>query len=321
MIRPGVPAPNLKPLIGQQVIRERSGVRYFELQARSVLNRCTSPVVPFDWTVNPYRGCAMGCRYCYATYSHGYLGLDEPEAFHRVVFVKRDSPDETRRRLGPIIRKGGFVALGTVTDPYQPGEVELRATRHFLEIVAAYRNVRLGVTTKGVLILRDLDLLRRIHERSSLSVHFSLISMNADLLRRLEPWAPPPEVRVEAMRRLSSAGLKVSLSLARILPGLTDSAEDLDELLSSVAAAGISTMSSTILFLRSPTKEKYLEWLGNEFPRLLEAYRRAYTGRTRLGGSYKDRIVGVVDRLREKHGFTSRTWAPPPAPKQLTLWS
>jgi DNA repair photolyase len=319
----GVPAPGFRPLLGREVLRERGEVRYFELQARSLLNRCTSPNVPFDWTVNPYRGCAIGCRYCYATYTHAYLGIDEAEAFHRVVYVKKDSLDETRRRLSRIVAKGGFIALGTVTDPYQPGETEFQATRGFLEAVAAYRNVRLGLTTKGVLILRDLDLLKRIHERSSLAIHFSLISMNAELLRRLEPWAPPPEVRVEAMRRLSAAGLKVSLSLAPILPGLTDSAEDLDELLARAARAGVATMSREILFLRSPTKEKYLDWLGREFPRYSEAYQRAYAGRTRLGGPYRQRILGLVDRLRDKHGLSRRTMPPalPAPPRQLTLWS
>src|SRR5579862_2596635 len=163
MISPGVPAPNLAPLLGHEVVKERHGVRYFDLKTRSLLNRCTSPNVPFAWTANPYRGCAMGCRYCYATYSHEYLGISGAEDFHRIVYVKRDTKEETARRLARAVRAGGLVAVGTVTDPYQPGEVHLRSTRSFLETASAHRNLRLSITTKGALILRDLDLLKKIH--------------------------------------------------------------------------------------------------------------------------------------------------------------
>jgi DNA repair photolyase len=263
----------------------------------------------------------MGCRYCYATYTHAFLGIDEAEDFHRTIYVKKDALPETRRRLASIVRRGGLIALGTATDPYQPGEVDFRGTRAFLEAVAPFRGVRLGITTKGALILRDLDLLRRIHERSSLSIHVSLISMKAELLRRLEPLAPPPEVRVETMRRLTAEGLRVSLTLAPILPGLTDSAEDLEELLSRVAGAGIRSLWADILFLRSPTKEKYLAWMAREFPRYLEAYRRAYAWRTRLRGPYRERIMDLVESLRTKHGFRPREGPSPGAPRQLSLWS
>ena len=134
MIRSGVPAPNLAPLMGTVPIRERGDVVYRELRARSLLNRCTSPRMPFEWTVNPYRGCAMGCRYCYATYTHEFMGITTPEAFHSVVFVKRGAEDETARRLASVVRRGERIALGTATDPYQPGESEERVTRRFLEV-------------------------------------------------------------------------------------------------------------------------------------------------------------------------------------------
>jgi DNA repair photolyase len=318
MIRPGIPAPSLAPLLGREVIRERHGVRYFELQARSVLNRSVSRM-PFDWTVNPYRGCAMGCRYCYATYSHGYLGIDNAEDFHRIVYVKRDSFDETRRRLARAARKGHFIALGTVTDPYQPGEDDLGATRSFLELLVPYRSVRVGITTKGALILRDLDLLKRIHARSTLSIHVSLISVDADFLRRLEPWAPPPEVRIETMRRLAAADLDVSVSITPILPGLTDSARGFEALISRVAGAGVRSLFRDILFLRSPTKEKYLAWIEREFERLLPAYRSAYGARSRLRGPYRSQVLALVDRIAARHGLRQRKMSPQ-IPRQLSLF-
>jgi DNA repair photolyase len=312
--------------MGKEVVRERSGVVYHALRARSLVNRCTSPRMPFPWTVNPYRGCAMGCRYCYATYTHEFMGIATPEAFHSVIYVKQGAEEETARQLSSIVRRGELIALGTATDPYQPGESDFKVTRRFLEAAAAHRNVRLAITTKGALVLRDLDLLARIHERSTLSLSVSLISLHEDLLRRLEPWAPPPDVRLEVMRRLREAGLEVSLSIAPILPALTDAEPDLDALMGRAAEAGIRRMFWNILFLRSPTREKYLRWIREEFPRYHEAYSRAYAGQVYLKGAYADKIRSTMDRLREKHGLDARHSAQDDCSRlatarQLALWA
>jgi DNA repair photolyase len=304
--------------------RERGGIEYRELRTRCLLNRCDSPRVPFDWTVNPYRGCAMGCRYCYAAYTHEFMGIATPEAFHSTVFVKAGGHDETARRLAAVVRSGARIALGTATDPYQPGEADLGVTRRFLECVAQHRGVRLGITTKGAVILRDLGLLRRIHERSSLTVSVSLVSPHAELLRRVEPLAPPPSVRLEVMRRLAESGIRVALSLMPVLPALTDAEADLDELLGRARAAGVRRLHWGTLFLRSPTREKYLRWLAAEFPRYLEAYQRAYAGRVYLGGRYRRWIDERLARLCASHGFDRRddelAWIPPRRAQQLDLW-
>jgi DNA repair photolyase len=305
VIRPGIPAPNLAPLMGREDLRARGGVTYRELRARSLVNRCDAPHMPFTWTVNPYRGCAMGCRYCYATYTHEFMGITNAEEFHSLVYVKVGGED-TARQLATAVRRGDRIALGTATDPYQPGEAESRVTRRFLEMVARHRGVRLGVTTKGALVLRDLDLLAAIGRRSDVSVHVSLMSPHADLLRRLEPWAPTPDVRLEVMRRLVDAGIDTSLGLAPILPALTDSEADLDRLLGRVREAGVRQLFSNVLFLRSPTREKYLRWIAAEFPRLHEAYCRAYEGRVYLRGAYRRRMDEMVERLKRRHGFEDR---------------
>jgi DNA repair photolyase len=299
--------------MGTEVLSERGGVRYHPLRTRSLVNRCDSPRMPFRWTVNPYRGCAMGCRYCYATYTHEFMGITTPERFHTTVYAKEGGLEETGRRLDAATRRGELVALGTATDPYQPGEADLKVTRRFLELVASRRGARLSITTKGALILRDVDLLRKIHERSCLSIQVSLISLHAGLLRKLEPWAPPPAVRVEVLRRLAAAGLDAGLSLAPILPALTDADSEIDELLARSAAVGVRRLTYNILWLRSPTREKYLRFLAQEFPRYLEAYERAYAGRVYLGGRYRERIVERVERLRKKHGLVS----PPEAASRL----
>jgi DNA repair photolyase len=267
----------------------------------------------------------MGCRYCYAAYTHEYLGLEAADSFHTAIYAKTGDLEETTRRLVTTTRHGERVALGTATDPYQPGEAELRVTRRFLERAVQVRGLRLGITTKGAIVLRDLDLLLRIHERSRLSVQISLNSLDAELLRRIEPWAPPPEVRIEVLRRLVGAGLRVGLSLSPILPGITDQEESLDALIGRAAAVGVKRMWGSLLFLRSPTREKYFEFVAREFPRYLEAYKRAYAGSSHLGGPYRKRIEETVRRLREKHGLDSEDAAVSGAyarlPEQLDLFS
>jgi DNA repair photolyase len=309
--------------MGQEVVRERGPVRYLELRTRSLLNRCTSPRMPFPWTVNPYRGCGMGCRYCYATYTHEFMGLTTPEDFHSTVYVKRGGQEETGRALARAVRAGELIALGTATDPYQPGETDLGVTRTFLEQVAQHRGARLGITTKGAGILRDLDLLATIHARSSLSIHVSLISVNAELLRELEPWAPPPDVRLSVMRRLRDAGLEVSIGVAPILPGLTDDEPALDALFARARAAGIDRLFWNVLFLRSPTREMYLRWLARAAPRLLPAYEDAYRDRVYLAGRYKQRLKERIERLKARHGFVARHEDEDGGhrrPLQLPLW-
>jgi DNA repair photolyase len=302
-IQPGVPAPNLAARMGAEDLRRQGGVTYRELRSRSLINKCVSPRMPFTWTVNPYRGCAMGCHYCYATYTHEFMGITTPETFHSLVYVKTGAEQETARRLAIVVKRGERIALGTATDPYQPGEAQAGVTRGFLELVAQHRNARLGIVTKGALILRDLDLLRRIHARSRLSVHVSLITPHAALARRLDPWAPPPEVRIEVMRRLVEAGIMAWLGLAPVLPGITDDEASLDVLLGHVAGAGVRHMFTNVLFLRSPTKEKFLRWLAAEFPAYLEAYTRAYGERVYLKGRYRGVIEARVSALKRTHGF------------------
>jgi DNA repair photolyase len=308
--------------MGTEDVRARGGVRYRELQARSLVNRCSSPRMPFAYTANPYRGCAMACRYCYATYTHEFMGITRAEEFHSLVYVKTGGWEETARGLAAVVRRGEEIALGTATDPYQPGEAQAGVTRRFLELCAQHRGLHLSITTKGALVLRDLDLLRRIQERSRLSVHVSVISPHAELLRELEPWAPPPEVRLDVMRRLTEAGIDVRFNLAPVLPGLTDREADLDALLARVARAGVRRMMHNVLFLRSPTKEKYLRWLAEAFPRYLKAYEQAYAGRVYLTGRYRDHVRALVARLRAKHGFSGHAedeW--PREQEQLALWS
>src|SRR5262249_1788961 len=200
---------------------------------------------------------------------------------------------------------------------------EWNVTRGFLEQVAALRGLRLSITTKGAGILRDIPLLRRIHERSQLAIHVSLISLDAELLREVEPLAPPPEVRLRVLERLIAAGLDAALSIAPVLPGLTDAEADLERLVVRAKSVGVRAVAYVPLFLRSPTREKYLRWIEAAHPRLLEAYRRAYSDGAYLGRGYRARLRATMDRLRARHGLQS-AWEERPVRRkrseQLALW-
>lgn len=324
MLQAGVPAPNLVSRLGQEVVRERGGVRYLELRSRNLVNRCDSLRVPFRWTVNPYRGCALGCRYCYAAYTHEFLGRDARSEFASTVYAKRGGLEEAARALRAAARRGELVALGTATDPYQPAEASFGVTRRFLELAAGVRGLRLALTTKAALVLRDLDLLKRLHARGSLSVNVSLVSLDAGLLRRLEPWAPPPAARLEVMGRLVTAGLRVSHSLAPLLPGLCDAEADLDALLGAVARTGVRRSWANLLFLRSPTRERFLEWLKQAAPERLPEYARAYARGAHLDRAHGERILARVERVRARHGLSGPRsldeWAPAGGAEQLALW-
>src|SRR6201998_2178951 len=183
----------------------KRGAEYFLLPARSILNRCDSERVPFTWTVNPYRGCEFGCKYCYARYTHEYMELDGGE-FERKIFVKQDAGPMAARELRSSAVLGEHMAIGTATDPYQPAEREFGATRAILEQMAELAGLRVSITTKSDQVLRDLDLLRRIGEHSSISVNLSITTMRTGLARILEPRAPRPDLRLRAVQELRRAG-------------------------------------------------------------------------------------------------------------------
>ncbi|HET7751848.1 MAG TPA: radical SAM protein, partial [Terriglobales bacterium] len=179
----------------------KRGTDYFLLPVRSVLNRCDSKRVPFAWTVNPYRGCEFGCRYCYARYTHEYMDLAGSD-FERKIFVKQDAGPLTARDLGSVAESGEHITIGTATDPYQPAEGEFGATRAILEQMAALQGLSLSITTKSNRVVRDIDVLQRIAAHSSLQVNLTVTTHRTRLARLLEPRAPRPDLRLQAVRKL-----------------------------------------------------------------------------------------------------------------------
>lgn len=281
---------------------ERNDVRYHELPCRSVLNKCVSERPFADWTINPYRGCEFGCLYCYARYTHEYLELHGPEDFERRIFVKNASPAILAREIDRRLAAGHSVAIGTATDPYQPAERRFRVTRNLLEVlVDRAAGIDVGITTKSDLVSRDVDLLGALGRRNRVRVNVSITTVDARLARRLEPRAPTPRARLAAVAALRAAGIDAGVFAMPILPGINDRPDALDALVAAAAEAGAGYLAHQVLFLRAAARRRFLPVLGQEFPRLLAAYRRGYDEKGDAPAAYRHRIATLMDELRARH--------------------
>jgi len=292
---------------------EKREVEYLSIAARSILNRCSSDRMPFTWTINPYRGCEFGCRYCYARYTHEYMGLYDPADFENKIYAKRDAARTLLREMTPERLAGQLIALGTATDPYQPAERRFRITRGLLEALARADGVRLGITTKGDLITRDVDVLRRIAARGSLQVNITLTTVDARLARILEFRAPTPQKRLAALRALRDAGIRAGVNIAPILPDLTDSRESLTAVIAAAVEAGATHVFANTLFLKESAQRRFFPFLEEHFPRLAARYARRYARSAYVDQGYKDRMLRLVDELKREHGIPDRRGLDPPA--------
>ena len=309
---PLFPLPQKSPLVGiarlaseGESLREGHNVEYFTLPAKSLLNRCTSNRnLPFTWTINPYRGCEFACKYCYARYTHEFMEMRDGAEFEQKIYVKQHTADLLRRDLRRV-KPGESIALGTATDPYQPAERRYEVTRGILEEFARHRGFELGIITKSNLIVRDLGLLREVARSNALSIHVTVTTMNAELARILEPRAPRPDLRMEAVRQLSEAGLTVGVSASPVLPGITDSPADMEAVVSAAAAAGARHIFAGALFLKPCSAAVFLPFLEQNFPQLVANYRERYADRSFLPPSYSKRIAQLIARLRQKYGIAS----------------
>jgi DNA repair photolyase len=306
--------------------------RYDTLTAKQALNRVKLPRMPFDWSLNPYRGCAHGCSFCYARAFQSFLGRGADDEFQRHISVKANAAEALERQLTAQARKVGGdlnllarrigpVAVGTATDPYQPIEGKAEITRQCLQVLQAYR-ITVSITTRSPLILRDLDLLK---EMPGLTVNISLNTVDAALTRKLEPGSPLPMKRLEALRKLSESGIHAGVFAAPILPALTDSYAALDALFAAARDSGARFVMTSLLRLTPDVKAWFFRTLQEQVPERLNAYRALYRG-TYAPEGYAEAIGRRIDRLRRKYGMPAAAPAPreesePAAPEavQLTL--
>ncbi len=243
---------------GQQV-----RTQVFRDEARTIINRVDSPDIPFQWTINPYRGCEHGCIYCYARPTHENFGLSCGLDFETKIFAKMDAPKLLRRELAHPKWSGGRIVMSGVTDPYQPIERTLKITRGCLEVMAAARQP-MSIITKNHLVTRDIDYLQRLASHRAGHVVISLTTLDASLARRMEPRTSSPTSRLDAIRELSAAGVPVMVMTAPIIPGLNDT--EIPALLSAARQAGAISAGYTLLHMPHQVKDVFMEWIGREFP-------------------------------------------------------
>src|SRR5215469_18505330 len=308
---PLLPLPEERRLVGiarlaaeAESIREGHNVEYFTLPSKSLLNRCISKrAMPFEWTINPYRGCEFGCRYCYARYTHEFMEMRDGMEFEQKIYVKQHAADLLRQELRRV-KPHESIALGTATDPYQPAERRYEVTRGILEEFARHHGFELGIVTKSNLVVRDLELLKQVAQSNRLSVHVTITTLDVNLARILEPRAPRPDLRLEAARTLAQAGLRVGISCSPIVPGITDSPADLESLIHAVSDAGAHYVFANPLFLKPCSSAVFLPFLKENFPHLEESYRQRYQDRAFLPPAYAKRLSQLIGRLRDKYKLT-----------------
>jgi DNA repair photolyase len=309
-------------------IREGHRVEYFTLPTRSLLNRVVSNRnLPFTWAINPYRGCEFACKYCYARYTHEFMEMTD-EDFEHKIFVKQHAADLLRQELKKV-KRGEPIAIGTATDPYQPAERRYEVTRAILEEFVRHRGFEIGIVTKSNLVVRDTELLREIGCHNRLFVSVTITTVNVELARILEPRAPRPDLRLEAVHQLNLAGVAAGINCAPVLPGITDAPKDLDALVAAAAAAGAKSIFAMPLFLKPCSAAVFLPFLEKEFPQLVQSYRERYAERAFLPPAYGKRLSELMSRLRARHGIRNeyeryqRGSHPVPSPEeeQLGLFS
>jgi DNA repair photolyase len=315
------PLPQGEKLVGiarlaqqSKLLRAKTEVEYFELPTRAILNRCSSARMPFTWTINPYRGCEFGCKYCYARYTHEFMGLDDGQLFEQKIYAKQDAARTLRADLKR--HPEGSIAIGTSTDPYQPAERRYEVTRSILEVFAGGQGRSLSITTKSDLIVRDIDLLDKIRRRHVLDINITVTTTDAELARKLEPRAPRPDLRLEAVRRLAGAGISVGVFANPVMPMLTDSLENLAAVAAAAEAAGARYFGGGTLFLMPCAQAQFFPFLEREFPALARRYRDRYSQQPFLKGEYAKMIRERVEQVRANHHLAAS-----PQPYQPEEWS
>lgn len=289
-----------------------------EIHARTVLNRVPPPM-PFRWSANPYRGCQHACAYCYARPSHVTFGLDGAREFEQHIFVKVNAPEVLRAELHRPGWQREPVSIGTIVDPYQPVEGRYQITRRMLHEFAVARTPA-TIITKNSMVQRDMDVLRELQARAGCTVFISLTSLDAELLRRMEPGTPPPLKRLETVRRLVQAGIPAGIMAAPLLPGITDSAESLAMLAAAAAEHGACFFLSGALHLGPNVEQWFRPFLQRERPDLLPLYHRLYP-RAYAPRAYLDRLHARVADVRAEYGLPSSLppLRPTEEPTQLSL--
>ncbi|WP_172386250.1 Rv2578c family radical SAM protein [Streptomyces sp. MNP-20] len=282
---------------------EFRGITFHEVRARSIVNRVPGASrMPFEWTVNPYRGCTHACVYCFARKTHSYLDLDTGLGFDSQIVVKVNAPDLLRRELTSPRWHGDHIAMGTNVDCYQRAEGRYRLMPGIIEALRAHANP-FSILTKGTLILRDLDLLRRAAAVTDVGISVSVGFLDEALWRTVEPGTPAPARRLEVVRTLTEHGIGCGVLMAPVIPFLGDHPDQLRATVRAVARAGATSVTPLVLHLRPGAREWFMEWLGHHHPHLVRRYERLYAEGAYAPKWYQRRVTRQVHELAEEFGI------------------
>ncbi len=295
------------------------GLEFLHVRAKQIISTVPEASrVPFRHTINAYRGCSHACTYCFARPTHEYLGLGIGEDFERTLVVKINAVERVRAELRSARWNGDVIAMGTNTDPYQRAEGKYHLTRGIIDALAEVGNP-FSILTKSTLILRDLDRLVAAAGRAEVRCNFSIGTLDARVWKATEPGTPHPRQRVEAVRRLNESGIPTGVLIAPIIPGLSDSAEQLEEVTAACLEAGAVSVTPVTLHLRPGVKEHFLADLRGKDPTLAAALTRRYRG-AYLPKAEQAEIVAPVQRtvvrLRPQAPPT-RQWHPALGPRDI----
>ncbi|MFD9855197.1 Rv2578c family radical SAM protein [[Kitasatospora] papulosa] len=303
---------------------EFRGITFHEIRARSIVNRVPGASrMPFEWTVNPYRGCTHACVYCFARRTHSYLDLDTGLGFDSQIVVKVNAAELLSRHLASRTWHGQHIAMGTNVDCYQRAEGRYRLMPGIIRALRDHANP-FSVLTKGTLILRDLDLLRQAAEVTEVGVSVSVGFTDQELWRTVEPGTPSPERRLDVVRALTDSGIGCGVLMAPVIPFLGDRPDQLRDTVRAVAAAGATSVTPLVLHLRPGAREWFMQWLSRRHPHLVERYERMYADGAYAPTWYQRDITRRVHELAAEFGIgpadrggarriTRETPAPAPA--------
>jgi len=287
-------------------VRQGHDVEYFTLPVRSLLNRCTGTRMPFTWTINPYRGCEFACKYCYARYTHEFMEMRDGIDFEQRIYAKQHAADLLRQELRKV-KPGEDIALGTATDPYQPIEKKLEITRAILQEISRHSGLEVGIVTKSAMVARDIDVLREVAKNNRISVSFTVTTVDAELARILEPRAPRPDLRLEALKKLREAGIRAGVICAPVLPGITDGPRQLEAVVKAAADGKAGHIYANPLFLKPCSAAVFLPFLKEHFPNLVSEYDRRFKDKAFLPTAYQKRISELFGKLQTKYGIRSES--------------
>jgi DNA repair photolyase len=283
--------------------RRADAARYQEIRCRSALNRVKG--MPFEWTLNPYRGCTHACHYCFARRYQTQLELGSGDDFSSLIFVKTNFVDVLRRELDHPNWTRELAALGTATDPYQPIEGQYQLTRGTLTTLAASRSP-VGLLTKGPMVVRDIDVLQDLMAKTrGSSVCVSVPTVDQDAWRTLEPGTASPLQRLRAVRKMVDAGLDAGVLMAPLVPGLSTHPAKIEATIKAIADHGARFVGTNILFLDGGTRDHFMRFLGDTFPALTEQYDQLYASKY-VPKDYAERVKRTVGLLKARYGLTPR---------------